>query len=253
MNEQLKSLIALQELDSRIIDLAEQIEQIPRKLEAFAEPLKKARQEYDKKQSHFEELNKKKKARDLELDEMQDKIDKLKSRSGDIKTNKEYEAHLKEIQGFEDKMSAVEEDILVAMEALEGFEQEIQGVKDNVTRAEQELKAQEQLVRSEQEKISEQLDLHRSRRKEFTECIDKENLTRYMNLMKRLGDKAVVEAINEVCLGCNTNIPPQLFNDIKKDDTICSCYYCQRFLYYRTPSAEPAEPKAEIQEEGSAS
>ncbi|MBI4838497.1 MAG: hypothetical protein HY806_05025 [Nitrospirae bacterium] len=35
-------------------------------------------------------------------------------------------------------------------------------------------------------------------------------------------------------MGCHTNIPPQLFNDIKDNDDILTCCYCHRMLYHET-------------------
>ncbi len=81
--------------------------------------------------------------------------------------------------------------------------------------------------------IERQMETKRGKRKEIVEAIAPEIYSQYMSLLKRLGDFAIVPAEKEVCLGCNTNMPPQLFNDVKKSDRINTCFYCKRFLYYR--------------------
>jgi len=65
-----------------------------------------------------------------------------------------------------------------------------------------------------------------------------------MQKFERLGGLAVVQVENEICLGCNTNIPPQLYNDIKETSKTYTCYYCKRFLYYQEPPAADENPQA---------
>jgi predicted nucleic acid-binding Zn-ribbon protein len=236
LNEQLKCLIELQELDSSIIAMAEKIEMIPRKLEQFNSPLQHANELFQKTKTKHSALNKKKKDKDLQLDEMQDKINKLKSRSGDIKTNKEYEAHLKEIQGFEKNMSKLEDELIAIMEEIEAFEKELKIEEMKVKKAEEEYKLQEKILGEEQKKVTAELETEKVKRKGFVARLDDDYYTQYMNLLKRYGDRVVVETRNEICLGCNTNIPPQLYNDIKKGDVLYNCFFCKRYLYIKPPS-----------------
>jgi predicted nucleic acid-binding Zn-ribbon protein len=235
LNEQLKFLIELQELDSSIISMAEKIEMIPRKLDQFNSPLKQLNELFQKTKTKYSALIKKKKDKDLLLDEMQDKINKLKSRGGDIKTNKEYEAHLKEIQGFEKNVSKVEDELIAVMEEIEAFEKELKVEEMKVKKAEEDYKLQEKILGEEQKKLRAGLETEKAKRKDFVSRLDDENYTQYMNLLKRYGDKVVVETKNEICLGCNTNIPPQLYNDIKKGDVLYNCFFCKRYLYIKPP------------------
>jgi len=244
LNEQLKFLIELQELDSSLIAMAEKIEMIPRQLEQFNSPLQQANELFQKTSTKYSALNKKKKDKDLQLDEMQDKINKLKSRSGDIKTNKEYEAHLKEIQGFEKNMSKVEDELIAIMEELETLEKELKAEEMNLKKANEDYKRQEKILGEEQTKLRAELETEKAKRKDFVTHLDDEYYTQYMNLLKRYGDKVVVETRNEICLGCNTNIPPQLYNDIKKGDVLYNCFFCKRFIYIKSPSESAGQAEA---------
>ena len=237
MNDQLKLLIKLQELDSAIVSIADKIELLPRKLAQFEDPLKEARKLYESIKKKADALNKKKHDKDLELDEVQDKIDKLKTRSSDIKTNKEYEAHRREIEVFENNLHKIEDDILVLMEEIEAFSSDVQKEDEKVKKAEEDFKQQEKLIEEEGNKLNSEIDICKARRNDFATRIDKDIYDQYMQKFERLGGLAVVQVKNEVCLGCNTNIPPQLYNDIKGSAKTYTCYYCKRFLYYQEPSA----------------
>ena len=231
MNEQLRSLIELQEIDSAILSLNERIELLPKELNEHVAHLDEARAVYKKLQARHEELSKRKKAKDSVIEEKQDVIEKLKTRSSEIKTNKEYDAHLKEIKVFEKIKYDAEEDVLLAMEEIEGFASELKRDEERVREAEDELKRHEKTLEEEKKRLEEEMEVSRSRRAGVVEKIDGEIYSQYMINLKRFGGLAIVPAEKEICQGCNTNIPPQLFNDLKDNDKIIRCYYCKRFLY----------------------
>ena len=231
MNEQVSSLIELQKIDSSILSLNERIELLPKELKGSKTNLDEANAAYNKGKAKHEELSKKKKAKDSEIEEKQYVIDKLKGRSSEIKTNKEYEAHLKEIEASEKIKYDAEEEVLLAMEGIEEIEG---GLKKNETRvkeAEDELKRLEKELEEEKNSLEQEMEKNRLMRNGLIEKIDSGIYSQYMSNLKRFGDLAIVPAENEICLGCNTNIPPQLFNDLKDNDKIIKCYYCKRFLY----------------------
>ena len=238
MNEQLKFLIALQDVDSSVLVIAEQIESLPGRLDQFKNPLKEANESFKKAQAKNEALKKKKKDKDLKLDEFQDQIDKMKSRSSEIKTNKEYDAHLKEIENFKKNIYQVEDEILSLMEDIENYSSELQEQELKIKKVEGEFKQQEKLIEEERKNLESEMETRKANRDEYVSKIEKRNYDKYNNLLERSGGVAVVRTNNEICLGCNTNIPPQLYNDIKKNEDIYTCYYCKRFLFFKE---EPAQ------------
>jgi predicted nucleic acid-binding Zn-ribbon protein len=233
LNEQLKFLIALQEVDSSVLVTAEKIESLPGRLDQFKTPLKEANESFKKAEIKNEALKKKKKEKDLKLDEIQDNIDKMKSRNSEIKTNKEYDAHLKEIESFEKSRYQIEDEILSLMEDIENFSSELQKEEMEIKKVEEEFRKQEKVIEEEKKMLHAEMEAQKAKRDEFVAKIEAGNYRQYMNLLERSGGMAVVQTRNEVCLGCNTNIPPQLYNDIKKNEGIFTCYYCKRFLFYK--------------------
>src|SRR5574340_1182976 len=54
----------------------------------------------------------------------------------------------------------------------------------------------------------------------------------YMKILMDSGDGvAVTTARNELCSGCDMNIPPQLYVEIRKNQEILHCPQCRRILY----------------------
>lgn len=234
MTEDLRILVELQTTDSAILERTDIIETIPRKVSSVEQPLRDARSAYEKAKQRLDTLAKKKKDREQQLDEIQERIKKLKARMSEIKTNKEYQAHLKEIESVEREQRAVEDDILSAMEALDSAQKEADSLLKSVKAEEERIETFKAKLQEEAGGVRKEIDELRHRRETLIKAIDTELYSLYLKLMETKRGLAVVEARDEVCQGCNMNIPPQLFVEIKKNEKIIQCPQCTRILYWRT-------------------
>jgi predicted nucleic acid-binding Zn-ribbon protein len=74
-------------------------------------------------------------------------------------------------------------------------------------------------------------------------------LKRYGAIRMRRG-LAITTVRNGTCQGCNMNVPPQLYNVLQRGDTIETCPYCHRIVYWENlmkddpATAETAEKPA---------
>ncbi|MCK5512113.1 MAG: hypothetical protein KAI96_04855 [Thermodesulfovibrionia bacterium] len=239
MNEQLSLLISLQDIDSTILSIAEEIEILPNKLDKAKAPLKEIHTSFESNKSEHEKLDKKKKEKYSDLEDTQQKINNLKAKGKEIKTNKEYEAHLKEIKNFEERKDQLEEEILFIMETLDTLLKDFKKVEEKLKKAEENYKKEEKILEDEKNKLYSEMEIHKIKRKDIVRKVEEEIYEEYMILIKTGGGRAVVQTRNEICFGCNTNIPPQLYNDIKADKGIYNCYYCNRFLFCSPQSMSP--------------
>jgi len=129
MNEQLILLIQLQEIDGRIRALGEQKDRIPGQLAEIEQRVQANKTGLDQAREALEAAQKAKRDRDRDLEEGGRKVEKLKGRTSEIKTNKEYTALLKEIETAEQENKAIEDDILKLMEQIDAAAAEIQAAQ----------------------------------------------------------------------------------------------------------------------------
>ncbi len=231
MKEELKLIIQLQEIDSAIVQKRIETERLPEEIRRHRRPLEEAERAYAKVKQRHDSLEKKRKEKELELKEINDRIERLKARTSEIKTNKEYQAHLKEIESVEKEKYLVEDDILYMMEEQE----EVSGaLKAALTQIEEE-KGRLQSIQKELDArgaaIGRELEELKQRRAVLVRMIPADLYDRYMDVLQKSNGLAVVEARDEVCLGCNMSIPPQLYVEIKTADGLIQCPQCGRFLY----------------------
>ena len=97
MNQNLSPLIELQKLDLRIMEITDQRRKIPERLHAVEAPLREAKQALHEMSAAVEASVKERRAHERDVEAQDAHTDKMRARLSELKTNKEYQAHLFEI------------------------------------------------------------------------------------------------------------------------------------------------------------
>ena len=232
MKDLLKLLVDLQQRDSLILEKRRFIDKVPLRIFEVDEPLKKAKLELENIKKKNEAASRKKREKESELSETQEKIRKMKARISDLKTNKEYQAYQKEIEVSEKGISAIEDMILQLMEEIDAVSKE-QKEKEAAVNAEiQKIDAFKAELDAEVAKNERELALLKQERVGVVARIDPDVYKTYMTILLDSGDGiAVTTARNELCSGCDMNIPPQLYVELRKNQEMLQCPQCRRILY----------------------
>jgi len=241
VNEQLRLLVELQNIDTSIISIRKQINSLPLKNSDKQKELNSAYSSYKTSEESLRSLEKEKRDKERSIEELDIKIKKLRDKAADIKTNKEYQAYIKEIENMQQELTAVEDELLHLMEALDEQRKVVEIKKAKVSEEEKKLKEQQDKIQIEKNNIEETLRLLMQKRNELTTNIEKENYIIYMNVFKSCNGQAVVEVKNEICQGCNLHIPPQQYVEIKNNKEITFCPQCRRILYYNKTTEFPVK------------
>lgn len=222
----------MQEIDSRILEKTLFIRKVPLRISEVDEPLTNAKLELDRINQKNETLSAKKREKEKLLEETNEKIKKIKLRASEVKTNKEYQAHLKEIEAFEKEIAGIEEEILVIMVELDNS-LKVQKEKDDVVKVEvDKINAFKRQLDLEVEAHQKELSLLEQERADLSRSVEPELYRLYSKLLNSGNGVAITAAQNEICMGCNMNIPPQLFVEIRKNEEVIQCPQCQRILFY---------------------
>jgi uncharacterized protein len=236
LKEQLSYLIELQKLDliiGRIIgkksELPEKIIQMDEEFAVFAKNVEESKKK-------FEELNKLQSEKEDKLKKGIDTIKKTKDRLLEVKTNKEYQAILKEIENIEKKNSEIEDEIISGLDQIDHMRTEVRKKeKDFETRRSQ---YEKEKKKAEIELSQLDHDLHDTEKR--TDALRKqirdELLKRYETIKGRRNGIAVALVWKEVCGGCHMNIPPQMYIELQRSAELLSCPNCNRIIYWYNQS-----------------
>ena len=231
--EDLKFLIDLQEVDQRIHRINKNKERLPRLVKLAGETLRDAEAARDAAQEAYDTVTKERRESEAKIQDETELLKKLKLRSTEIKTNKEYFAHLKEIEECQKRISKLEESVLALMEGVEKAEAELSEKKRLAADEESKFTENKANIEKRFEADDKALAELTARREELLPKISKEAVGQYREVHRLYPDSAVVEAVNGNCTGCRMTIPPQVFNNVKKGESVIMCYNCRRILFFK--------------------
>jgi len=233
MEEQLSLLIELQDIDGKIRTHQDEKKHLPDQLAALEQKIAANKTELDKANEALAAAQKAKRERDSDLEQGGQKVERMKARTSEIKNNKEYQAHLKEIDAAEQEAKAIEDDILKLMEKIDAASAEIKTTETRAAEDAASVEVEKKHLEENLARIEGELAAEVRSRGEVASRIDPVSLAQYEKRYKSLGGKVVVEARGESCSGCYMSIPPQIFVNVKKNTELISCPNCHRILYYK--------------------
>jgi len=244
VSPQLQQLIALQEVDLRINELADRLAEIPIERERVLREFNESSGEYNALNERLEAARQTRKKHETELQDQTTHQEKYKQDLMKVQNTKEYETVLREIDVAKKNISNLETQLLEAIESVEKLEEEVKvhapeietkraeidGVMQGYTKGENDVVAEQQKIRDE--------------RALLVKNMPKNLLATYERVAKMRKGVALAEARNSSCTACRMTIRPQVFSDVRKGDTLIQCDSCWRILYYK-PQTDSAQTAAE--------
>ncbi|MBW2605458.1 MAG: hypothetical protein JRE28_14295 [Deltaproteobacteria bacterium] len=234
MKEQIRVLVKLQHLDTEAVRIKTTLNNVSKKLENLDSSIKEIEQAIKDQESVLNELNKQ--YRDYEFDVKTNlaKNKKIDEKLRSVKTNKEYQSLLKEIEDVKSKNSSIEDKMIECLDRIDETEEIIADKKDECLQFSDRIKSEKQSIENEAGIDKKKLDELDMDRKNVSGLIDSQLFKKYLGIKEQNhGGLAVVPVKDAVCNGCNVNLPPQLYNELFRYDSLKFCPNCQRIIYLK--------------------
>lgn len=233
MENQLDFLKRLQAIDSSIRKIENIKLDFPLKIKQLEKELERRKQRLEKENASLEEIQKERRKNEQELVVDGERLKKSQDKLLLVKTNKEYQAALKEIEDIKKNNSDLETKTLILMEKADLLIKEMKQKEVEHQKWVQEFEKQKRVLQSEIEKSEVELENQQMLRVETIENLSPDLLKKYDMLITRRQGLAVVSIQDGLCQGCNMDIPPQRILEIRKNnDAISSCPFCNRIVYF---------------------
>ena len=228
---QLHTLTKLQAIDSQIYKLKAEKKEKPLELERFDAEFQAKSRQVKNAEDKFTALQLKKKEKEITLQAKEENIKKTQIQLYQLKTNKEYSAMQKEIEGRKADKSAIEDEILLLMERIDEAKTNIAKEKEKLKDEKIKLDEQKKQYKAELQEIEKKLQSLTDSRKILLPQIAADVLKKYERILAGKNGLAVVRVINNCCQGCNMDLPAQIINEIRLKKNFIICENCTRFLY----------------------
>jgi hypothetical protein len=234
MKEQISLLVKLQGIETEAASIQSILNNTQSKLEALDAGLMEHERTIEEQKSIIEKLKKQYRDYESDLKLILDREKKTQVKLRSVKTNREYQSLLKEIEKEKAKNSEIEDKMIECLDLMDETEKIIAMKKDEYLKLSDSLKNEKEIIKQEAEQRRIRLsELDRDREK-VTCMIDPELMKKYLIIKKQnSGGLAVVPVKDALCLGCNMNVPPQLYNELFLGNSLKFCPNCQRIIYLK--------------------
>ena len=232
MNQNLFPLIELQKLDLRITEIKDQRRKIPERLQAVDAPLREAQHQHQQTSASVDMFIKERRSHEHDLDAHESHIEKMKSRLSELKSNKEYQAHLFEIEVANKKKGDIEEKILLCMEKIEQLQRTAKEAQEKLSATEKAFTQEKQVLDQLERTLSTELADLEAQQQARSAHVEKGLLSRYNTIKAARKDQPLAEIKEGICSGCRLQLPPQLISEVKRSQDLHTCPYCRRMLYW---------------------
>ena len=151
----------------------------------------------------------------------------------------------KEISVAEQEVSDQETRLLERMEEADGLAAELK-VAEAALKAEQaEVAAERRKLDAEREAVSRDLEQTLGKRSGVVKELSGDALAIFERVAQGRKGVAMAEARDGLCTVCHVRLRPQVYNEVRRNDSIIQCDSCTRILYFVPPAAGvPATPQA---------
>lgn len=243
MNPQLKLLVSLQKIKDSAMILEKSLAAIPGQIKSGAADRDEKQKILKDANDEIEELKKKRRDFENAVKNENDHMAKIKIKLPNVKTNKEYQAILAEVDGVKEKVSGIEDKELEVMEILELKEQGLPAIQKACKEEEDRFKEYEKKKENEADRVKKELEALVAERTKITDLLEPEWLKKFNQLTQSREGVAVVGLIRNVCQGCHQQILPQRMVNAKVGKEIQECSNCLRMLFWIEEETEEKAPK----------
>lgn len=232
MEEYIRTLWALQQLDLEVLAIDKRIHEVPTKKNVLEEKLKSLEDEKNFKEDSRYKLIQEKERREKEIEQENEKIKMVESRLSHIRNQKDYLEMRKKIELAKKSNKLREDEVLKKMEEIEQINKTIDEFMAFYSDAKKKISEGLAVYDNEVKELERQREEVLQKRNDVATKLDTGILKTYEHLRKNCRGVGVSRARNESCEGCFMNLPPQLYNMVMKGDKLYNCPFCQRYLVY---------------------
>jgi hypothetical protein len=237
----LDALIALQRLDSAAETARRRLAELPAAESALLAALQAASEAVATAKARLAENAQARRELEKQVAGVDSRLSRFEDHKAAVKTNQEYTALLHEISTAKTEKDAVEEQILLSMEAADALTAELEGAAASLEKVRRETDTARTSLTSERTALEADIARLTAEKAQASAGVDRAVLTKYEQLLKQRRMVAVAAMVGELCTACHVRMRPAVAQLVRRNTDIIQCDSCQRILYFEPPSAASSD------------
>jgi len=244
MHPHLKSLVELQAVDSRLIEIRERLARFPKRLAEVEGSVNAARHEVSAAKEALITSLKERKTYEMDVEQWKERVKKYRNQSAEVKTNEAYKALLHEIENAEKEVAKAEDRLLDRMVSGEEYDRRVKSAEAALKSMEAAANKDRHAIQAEFNAAQKELTAAEAARAAAIAAVPEELVSHYERIARRHGGVALAEIRGEGCGQCGVHIRPHVIQQLSRpgNEEIFHCETCTRILYFPDLSTAPASP-----------
>lgn len=243
MQDSLKDILSIQELDIKMIRLMQMKKARSDELLEIANIHKELLSQLATKEDELSEMNSSCEMLEKEITECATNIKKLESHQSSIKKIDEFNALTREIAAQEKEKASLENELSLLTDQ-KGIEEEVlEKTKETLDVSEKNNTTLKKDIFDTIEKINLEGKELKVQRDILAESADKSILETYEKLLRNKKDRVLVPIENRICQGCHIALTAQHEVLVRKKENLVFCDHCSRIHYW---SGEDSDSGIEV-------
>ena len=233
--DQLDNLIQLQRIGNEINLISRMLDTIATRLENLENELTLYEKKVEDEKMICLEFKRQYRSFEIDLQAKQSQIIKSKEKLRSVKTNKEYNFTLKEIDTLKEQNSHLEDEILELLYRIDEADKAVLKSQKEYNQTKSDITTRMDAVSAEELDGKNKLAELNKNCSALETKINKDLLVKFKLLKEKIAGPSISPVINAVCQGCNLNIPPQMYIELQRIENLKFCPNCQRIIYWVEP------------------
>lgn len=232
----LARLIRLQELDLTVQRARQAVAELPDRIAALEARVAARQQAVADARARLADNQQRRRAMEKDQAELQRRLGRYKDQLMEVKTNKEYQAMLKEIAVAEEELRHVEDQLLECLLEADDLQAALKRAEADLAAEQAASLREREAIEAERRALEAQVAAALEVRAAVAAELDPAVLHLFEHIARVRKGIAVAEARDGHCSLCHVRLRPQVYNSIRRNDAIIQCESCHRILYFPTPS-----------------
>jgi len=231
LKDQIRKLVDLQVIDEEIFRFKRELREKPAELEAIKIEFESKKVKQKGLEERLKAIQVVQKECELDLKAKEEGISKADASLSLLKTNKEYQARLLEIENMKADRSIIEEKILLGYDEVDAAKKALEAERSAVIQYEKDFNAKKKQVDDDVAVITDQMKVKESLRARIAPEVRPDYLSRYERILNNKDGLGIVKVVDHSCGGCFMHLTEQVMNELKKHEQVIACDQCARILY----------------------
>jgi predicted nucleic acid-binding Zn-ribbon protein len=229
MQQVVRQLLAIRDIDSEIKELEDEFGLLPSEREAIASKLASARQEIDDTRQNLETDELEERQIESKMNVQEALLTKLNDQTAQVTSTQAYEAIQTEIQHANEAGSEFETRALELMESIDASKTRLAKLEEELAELDSSSTAEIEGIATREGTLTAARNEKQEARRVAGEGLDTKLLSRYDRVLQQKHPAVIVLEGNS-CPECRMVLPRQIVSTIKRGEEIHACSNCRRLV-----------------------